>query len=782
MIELIVKKEDREINRYFLPQGITTLGRAEDNAIILDDSCVSRRHARIKVEGARILIEDLGSGNGTFYADARIEQRDLGDGDEVVIEPFKLILHTEKPDARRADSTRPVPSSRPPPSTRLDEAPPRPAREPGGSAAGGVRLEVVKGSGGPYLLPEDGPIVLGRSDEATLTLKDASASRKHAQVEKTSRGWILTDLGSANGTYMNGASVKEVPLADGDILLIGNTELRFVDPSAVAAPPPASTRPVPAGRPVGNSEFESELPPPRITEDMGVAAGMEMGGSFGTELGGEDAYESDAGGNGYHGGGAMPSMPVVGGTDVGGPPPSAFGLEATGEGPAMAPGPGGTMTGDFPEFADGGYAPDPYGADGGYGTDGGYGGDAGYGMELGDGALFPGGERPPDSLVGKFIFAFKTNPRVRIFTILGGLAFFLILVVKAGSDGKGSATGAVGYVEQLDKQQEITLRTMESDFNEANAAAKKGDVQNLHSALERYSRVVTFAGNDTMRNVLQAEKFGREATKSIYAIHEFLVVSRLGDVTRSGEKRDAATEALIKQKRAEGASNLARARRTKSIRYYQIAINAFGVVLDKDPGADDVRKDLSEARSEMNVLIAKNNAENLEELRLRLAREMQRGRAQAAKRTARGYQASITVFEGVIDKDPSGRTEFPGQAKAEIDAAKKRLRSLARPLRDQGKAAVGKQDWLRARAAYRQAVSTDPFDPTLQDELSAVQTECLLNARRQISEGKAYMGAFNFDEAMKSLSLALKYADRPADKEHQQTMDLIKQIKRANER
>ena len=42
MIELIVKREEREINRYFLPQGQTTLGRAEDNAIILDDSAVSR--------------------------------------------------------------------------------------------------------------------------------------------------------------------------------------------------------------------------------------------------------------------------------------------------------------------------------------------------------------------------------------------------------------------------------------------------------------------------------------------------------------------------------------------------------------------------------------------------------------------------------------------------------------------------------------------------------------------------------------------------------------------
>src|SRR5882724_6208047 len=108
MIELIIKKDDREINRYFLPQGVTTLGRAEDNTIILDDSCVSRRHARIKVDGGKVSIEDLGSGNGTFFGEQKIEREELSDGDEVVIEPFRLLLHKDNNPQKVVDSTRPV--------------------------------------------------------------------------------------------------------------------------------------------------------------------------------------------------------------------------------------------------------------------------------------------------------------------------------------------------------------------------------------------------------------------------------------------------------------------------------------------------------------------------------------------------------------------------------------------------------------------------------------------------------------------------------------------------
>jgi VWFA-related protein len=65
-------------------KGTTNIGRGTDNHIVLDDPTVSRHHAWIKVEGEDFLVFDIGSGNGTFVNDERIEEpRYLKNGDVV---------------------------------------------------------------------------------------------------------------------------------------------------------------------------------------------------------------------------------------------------------------------------------------------------------------------------------------------------------------------------------------------------------------------------------------------------------------------------------------------------------------------------------------------------------------------------------------------------------------------------------------------------------------------------------------------------------------------------
>ena len=72
------------------------------------------------------------------------------------------------------------------------------------------------------------PVVLGRHDDCDLVLADEQASRRHAQVEAAAEGFVLVDLGSTNGTYLNGAAVRApVPLADGDTIVVGHTVVRF---------------------------------------------------------------------------------------------------------------------------------------------------------------------------------------------------------------------------------------------------------------------------------------------------------------------------------------------------------------------------------------------------------------------------------------------------------------------------------------------------------------------------------------------------------------------------
>ncbi len=69
--------------------------------------------------------------------------------------------------------------------------------------------------------------VLGRLNACDICLPDANASRDHAELRREGAGWALADLGSTNGTLVNGAVIDTVRLRDGDLITIGITELVY---------------------------------------------------------------------------------------------------------------------------------------------------------------------------------------------------------------------------------------------------------------------------------------------------------------------------------------------------------------------------------------------------------------------------------------------------------------------------------------------------------------------------------------------------------------------------
>jgi FHA domain-containing protein len=76
------------------------------------------------------------------------------------------------------------------------------------------------------------PTTIGRGSDCELALADAHASRAHARLEMRGGVLILTDLGSTNGTSVNGRRVREVVLGVGDRIEVGRTVLRVVEPDA----------------------------------------------------------------------------------------------------------------------------------------------------------------------------------------------------------------------------------------------------------------------------------------------------------------------------------------------------------------------------------------------------------------------------------------------------------------------------------------------------------------------------------------------------------------------
>ena len=88
----------------------------------------------------------------------------------------------------------------------------------------GVRLVSEDGSNYPLAT---GSTIIGRGERAGLRLADVGASRQHARLDFDGRQAVLTDLGSANGSLVNGHRVTAVTLNPGDEIVIGTTRLAF---------------------------------------------------------------------------------------------------------------------------------------------------------------------------------------------------------------------------------------------------------------------------------------------------------------------------------------------------------------------------------------------------------------------------------------------------------------------------------------------------------------------------------------------------------------------------
>ena len=78
-------------------------------------------------------------------------------------------------------------------------------------------------------------IIIGRGDKADLTLPEKGVSRQHARLQRGDQGWILVDLGSTNGTFVNGTFVapeSSRPIKPNDVLKLGPVKLLVVGPSS----------------------------------------------------------------------------------------------------------------------------------------------------------------------------------------------------------------------------------------------------------------------------------------------------------------------------------------------------------------------------------------------------------------------------------------------------------------------------------------------------------------------------------------------------------------------
>ena len=93
-------------------------------------------------------------------------------------------------------------------------------------ADGGFLAELVLTDGRRVQVGTE-PLVIGRLPECGVVLADSNVSRRHAELRRAGDSVVLTDLGSTNGTRVNGAPIRERILVSGDEVSVGSTRLIF---------------------------------------------------------------------------------------------------------------------------------------------------------------------------------------------------------------------------------------------------------------------------------------------------------------------------------------------------------------------------------------------------------------------------------------------------------------------------------------------------------------------------------------------------------------------------
>lgn len=188
------------------------VGRSVEADLVLNDVTVSRRHCRIFRQDQVPMVEDLESRAGTFLNGRKVNQAvGLRDGDEMRLGDVVLRVCIEGEKA--GDEVSVLPSE-----TRKDPT--------------------------DLIIPLGQKVLtIGRSSSCSIRLDHPTISRRHAEIQPAEGTFVVRDLASTNGVFLNGAALREPrSLAQGDSLRIGPYQLIFDGASLISKRPEAGTR------------------------------------------------------------------------------------------------------------------------------------------------------------------------------------------------------------------------------------------------------------------------------------------------------------------------------------------------------------------------------------------------------------------------------------------------------------------------------------------------------------------------------------------------------------
>ena len=263
----LVIQEDGEERSLELDRDVISIGRTSDNAIPVKDALSSRHHCEIVRGPEGYVLSDLGSRNGTLLNGEPVKRQVLVVGDQVAI--GETIIHFGEKLSGAADEVSTPPREEKPvrkassrarrPGSGRSSARVRPRTgDQGGDSADVVTAEravSAEASPGPgqggslsskqrwVLRGIDGevkgrsfelrefPFTMGRAMGCKLQLKEDRVSNEHAMLVEDDGAIFLVDLGSSNGTMLDGDSVVRAEVDHGAVIGVGSSQLRFQDRS-----------------------------------------------------------------------------------------------------------------------------------------------------------------------------------------------------------------------------------------------------------------------------------------------------------------------------------------------------------------------------------------------------------------------------------------------------------------------------------------------------------------------------------------------------------------------
>ncbi|MFQ5606758.1 MAG: FHA domain-containing protein [Candidatus Zixiibacteriota bacterium] len=229
MAEIIVKYEDKVIERVVVDKRRVSIGRTKENDIVLENRGVSRKHAMIEFNDSGAVIIDNESLNGIFLNDRRISEESLRDSDEITIGKYSLVFHAQETedidsDAAGYDGTMILNTKKQKQRIRRDARDKETVRVAGGTALVGEANTDFR----EFLLERE-VTTIGKAKFVHIKAKGMFLSGIQAKIVKEGAVFSLVNIGRKGKTRVNGEAVDKGLLRNGDLVQVGKSIFRFVE-------------------------------------------------------------------------------------------------------------------------------------------------------------------------------------------------------------------------------------------------------------------------------------------------------------------------------------------------------------------------------------------------------------------------------------------------------------------------------------------------------------------------------------------------------------------------